>query len=154
MLDLTANRWLLMLSLFCFILTALRELLNRWRSSVYYVLDLLAMLVPLYCLRSFICADISAVTVCCFLFTVQKFACLCDIMYVCRRGFYMMNKSTVAVYADMSFVAKMPCFPLFRWMSFGITFLLLVLRRRWRFNNRRIYNRSFFQDQSSVCQNL
>ncbi len=52
MLNLTANGQLLTLSLFCFVLPALRELLDRLQSSVYDVLDSLALLIFLYFIGS------------------------------------------------------------------------------------------------------
>ena len=52
MLNLTANGRLLTLSLFCFVLPALRELLDRLQSSVYDVLDSLALLIFLYFIGS------------------------------------------------------------------------------------------------------
>ena len=144
MFNLTANGRLLMLSLFCFILSALRELLDRWRSSVYVVLDSRALLVFLYCIGSFICADISAVSIYWILFAMHKLTHLSNIVIICRRGFYMMYQTAVAVYSDMGFVSEMSCVALLCRMSFRITFLFLVLRGRRCFDKCWIYNRSLF----------
>ena len=68
----------------------------------------------------------------------------------CRRQ--CVDQSAVLIYADMRFIAKVPCIALLDLMCIRIPLLLLVLGGGWRGNDGGINNRSLFQDQTLFRQ--
>ena len=63
-----------------------------------------------------------------------------------------MNQSTVLIYADMRFIAKVPRIALLDLMCIRIPFFLFILGGRWRGYNGGINNRSLFQDKPTLCK--
>lgn len=61
----------------------------------------------------------------------------------CRRQ--CVDQSAVLIYADMRFIAKVPCIALLDLMCIRIPLLLLVLGGGWRGNDGGINNRSLFR---------
>ena len=152
MFNFAANRWFFMLSLFCCVLSAFRELIDRWLLSVDNIFDFLALLVLPDCFGAFICTNVATVTIQSFFFTVHQFTCCCDIMFVCWCRFYMMNQPAVTVNSYVHFVAKVPCIALFSRVCFRIPFLFLVLGGWGCFNKCRINNGTFFKNQTALQQ--
>ena len=73
------------------------------------------------------------------------------IVYIGTRYFHMMYQFRVLIYSDMSLIYKMPSVSFFHIMNVRVSFLLLVFGRWCCCYHRRIYNRSFFQNQSLFC---
>ena len=61
---------------------------------------------------------------------------------------HCVDQSAVLIYADMRFIAKVPCVALLDLMCIRIPLFLLVLGGRRRGNNGGIYDRSLFQDKA------
>ena len=154
MFNFAANRWFFMLSLFCCVLSAFRELIDRWLLSVDNIFDFLALLVLPDCFGAFICTNVATVTIQSFFFTVHQFTCCCDIMFVCWCRFYMMNQPAVTVNTNVHFVSKVPCIALLSGVRIRIPFLFLVFSGWWCFYKCRINNGAFFQKQAAFQQQI
>ena len=61
---------------------------------------------------------------------------------------HCVDQSAVLIYADMRFIAKVPCVALLDLMCIRIPLLLLVLGGGGRGNDGGINNRSLFQDKA------
>lgn len=123
-------------------------------SSINLVLDLSACLIPNNSIFSFFRSNITTVTVDCTFLAIDQLRKHRYIMHVCAGYFHMMCQSGILIYANMGFLSEVPGIALFHRMSFRIPFLFSIFRGGWGCNQCRIYNRSFFQNQFSLRQQI
>ena len=71
-------------------------------------------------------------------------------MYICRCGFHCVYQSAVLVHADMCLISKVLSVSLFDLMGIRVSFLLLILGRRWGRNDGGIYNGALFQNEATL----
>ena len=87
-------------------------------------------------------------------FPMHQTAHRCDVMVICRSRIHMMNQTTFTFYTNMCLVSEVPCISLFCGVCFRVTFFLLILCGGRRFNECRIHDRSFLQNQTTFCLQL
>src|SRR5215469_15680924 len=87
-------------------------------------------------------ARVCAVTVDALLLTVQQLWQRMLVVYVCGRHDRAMSQPALTVHTDVQLHAEIPLLALARLMHFGVTRLLLVLRRRGCTDERGIHNRA------------
>ena len=61
-----------------------------------------------------------------------------------------MYQSAVLVHADMCLISKVPCVTLLDLMGIRVSFLLLILGRRWGRNDGGIYDGTLFQNEATL----
>jgi len=84
------------------------------------------------------------------LMPVQELVRLGDIRDVSGRCFQAMDNARVSIDANVHFEPKMPCLALPGLMHLGVALPVTVLGRRGGFDDRRIHNTAFLEQQRWV----
>ena len=73
-------------------------------------------------------------------------------MLIGSGHFYCMDQPTFLIYSNIGFVSEMPGASFLGGVRFGVAFLLWVFRGGRCFNEGRIYNRTLFQNQTTLSE--
>ena len=152
MFDLGTHGRLCVFPFLCLVLTAFAVLADFAGATVDLIPDLFAGFVSYFGIFSLRCAEVPAVSVECIFLSVHEFGCHGHIGYIGCRSLNSVNNTAVPVHTNMCLISEMPGVAFPRLMGVGIALLFLVFRGRWNCYNRRIYDRSLFQNEATLHQ--
>ena len=125
--------------------------LKEWEKKLTALCPKIEIMAPYYILTLF-CPKIAAVSIDNGFLACQQFRGHGDIVLIGSSHFYRVDNTAVLVHTNMSLVAEMPCVSLFHLMCIRVTLLLFIFCGTRGRNDCGIYDRSFFQNHSTLHQ--